>query len=237
MPNSGLKGTTKVVSTRNIKEGEEITIDYSCTEASMSGWKMKMACGCKTASCRKIIRSIQYLSEDLYHKYEPFIPAFLKKEYERQKVCTEKNKPGVFAKRSIKKDEMVFEVIGPIVTYPKPPDYRIGFKWLGISKNTWMIPLRQNPWSSIRHSCSPNVGLRGKNKIVAMRDIAAKEEIMIDDSITEADANWHIACKCKSKTCRKIIRSIQYLPRKLFDQYLPYIPIFFQKVYMAYHHS
>ena len=159
---------------------------------------------------------------------------FLRKEYLQQKVYVGelKNKmPAIFAKRLIKKNEVLFIAKGPIITYSRAPNYKIGFKWLGLGRNLWMIPLRHNPWWTMRHSCEPNVGLRGQTKVVAMRPIKANEEINIDDSITEIDPHWHVRCSCGSKTCRKTIRSIQYLPEKLFKKYQPYTPNFFRQVY------
>lgn len=232
VPNSGLLGKTKVVAMSSIKEGEEVTIDYSCTEASTSQWKMK--CNCSSKECRKLIRSIQFLPAKLFKKYKPYIPKFLQKEYLAQKVYTEQVKNGiysVFAKDKIKKGVVIFEVQGPTIKYSKAPNPQIGFRWLGIAKNTWIIPQRQNSWWSIRHSCNPNVGLKNKIQVVAMKTILPNEEITIDDSITEADPDWKITCHCLSPHCRKIIRSIAYLPSDLFKKYQPFIPKFFQKVY------
>ena len=69
----------------NIKKGEEITIDYSITEDDPY-WKMK--CGCSNKDCRKTIRSIRFLPEKNFKKYRPFIPKFLKKFYEDEKIVS-----------------------------------------------------------------------------------------------------------------------------------------------------
>jgi len=236
-PNAILKGSTAVVALHPIKTSQEVTIDYSSTEASSS--QMKMTCHCQSPSCRRVIRSIQYLPEKLFRKYQRYIMPFLRKEYLQQKVYvgqTKNNAPTIFAKRPIKKNEVLFIVKGPIITYSRAPDYKIGFKWLGLGRNLWMIPLRHNPWWTMRHSCEPNVGLRGQTEVVAMRPIKANEEINIDDSVTEADPRWHVKCSCGSKTCRKTIRSIQYLPEKLFKKYKPYIPAFFRQVHKKRRH-
>ncbi len=232
LPNSGLLGKTKVVAMKPIKKGEEVTIDYSCTEASTSQWKMK--CNCNTTECRRLIRSIQFLPAKLFKKYKPYIPKFLQKEYLAQKVYTEQIANGryaLFAKDKIKKGEKIFDVSGPTIRYTKAPNPQIGFRWLGVAKNTWIIPQRQNPWWSIRHSCNPNVGLKKRTQVVAMRTILPNEEVTIDDSITEADPNWKVVCQCKFPQCRKTIRSVAYLPKELFEKYKPFIPEFFQKVY------
>ncbi len=232
-PNAFLKNKSDVVAIRPIKKGTEITLDYSFTEGGQN-WKMKCRCG--LPECRKQIRSIQSLPETLFRKYQEYVPSFLQKEYLKQKVYVGKIKSGrtVFVKRLIKKGEILFTVEGPRIRFRKPPKDSIGFKWLGISKNEWCIPFRTNPWFYVRHSCDPNVGLVDKNNVVALKIIEANEEIVVDDSITEAQATWKVKCHCGSKNCRGIIRSIQFLPKKQFKKYLPYIPDYFQKIYKLY---
>lgn len=229
-PNAGLHGKSNVVAIRPIKPGEEITIDYSTLE-SHPDWKM--SCNCQSKKCRKIIRSIQYLPEALFKKYKNYISKDLQKAYVKQKVYASQKGNGIFAKKGIRKDEVIFEVEGPIIKYDEAPDYKIGFRWLGISKNRWLIPNRNNPWWRMRHSCNPNVGIADKKKVVAMRTIMPDEEIVIDDSIIEADPRWRVRCSCGMRNCRKIIRSVQYLPVALFKKYRNYIPPFFQSAYKS----
>lgn len=79
-PNAGLKGKVTVVAMKNISKDEQITIDYSITEDDPY-WKMRCNCGQK--NCRKIIRSVKFLSPSLFKKYKEYIPKFLRKEYTR----------------------------------------------------------------------------------------------------------------------------------------------------------
>jgi len=79
-PNSGVRGKINIVAIKDIKEGEEITMDYSIIEGD-DLWEMKCACGSK--NCRGIIRSIQYLPSKTFKKYLPFIPTYFRKVYER----------------------------------------------------------------------------------------------------------------------------------------------------------
>ena len=77
-PNCGIKGKVAMVALKSIKEGEELTIDYSIIEGDEL-WEMKCNCGSK--KCRNIIRSIQYLPEKTFKKYLPYIPTYFKKLY------------------------------------------------------------------------------------------------------------------------------------------------------------
>ncbi len=228
-PNAGLHGRTQVVAMQAIKAGQEILIDYSITE-SHPDWEMK--CLCRNANCRSSIRSIQFLPWSFYERYEDFIPTFLKRSYLKDKIYpTHKKSHGVFAKQAIKKGELLFKVDGPVVEYRFPPNYRLGPHWLAVGKQKWIIPLENNPWNFLKHSCEPNTGLLNKNEVVAMRDILPGQELTMDDSITEADPRWKKPCTCGQKNCRKIIRSIQFLPAERFKKYEPYLSTFAKAVY------
>lgn len=224
--NGGLRACTKVVACRNIAKGEEVTIDYSITEGN-GLWRMKCRCGLPV--CRRIIRSIQYLPNGVFDTYRDFISPFLRKVFYEEKTYTISGEPGVYAKRDFKKGEEIFAVEGPVVAYSFPPDYRVGPKWLSIGKNTWIAPMKGNSWTGLDHSCRPNLGMRGKNIVVALRTIKENERLSIDDSITEADPRWHKKCNCGEKNCRKIIRSVQFLPEKIYRSYLPYVSEFMKK--------
>ena len=142
-------------------------------------------------------------------------------------VSKSTNGKGLFAKKDIKKDEFLFAVKGKSIKddkYYKGKYYLWGPRWLAVGKYKWIIPLRKNLWWFINHSCNPNVGLIGKNKVIAMKNINKNEEITLDYSITEDDPNWKMKCKCKNKRCRKIIKSYRLLPEKLKEKYKNYTP-------------
>jgi|SRR3989344_3196433 len=140
---------------------------------------------------------------------------------------------GIFASRDIKKGKIVSLIKGKIVTLAvidkRPPAY--GPNWIGYGKNKWINTLY--PFDTINHSCNPNVGIKGSRTVVALRNIKKEEELLIDYSTTESDQPWKLdkKCKCGNKGCRKVVKSIQFLPKKIYNKYMPYIPNFFQGVY------
>lgn len=77
-PSASIKGKTTVVALRNLKEGDEITIDYSTIEGD-ERWKMR--CFCREKNCRKTVRSIQFLPHRQFSKYLPYIPVYFKNLY------------------------------------------------------------------------------------------------------------------------------------------------------------
>ncbi|MBI3027164.1 SET domain-containing protein-lysine N-methyltransferase [Candidatus Woesearchaeota archaeon] len=68
-PNSGLKIKGKkavLTAIKNIRQGEEITWDYSTT---MDEDSWKMVCNCGSKNCRKVIGDFKYLPQNIKNKY------------------------------------------------------------------------------------------------------------------------------------------------------------------------
>lgn len=81
-PNAGVKGSVTIVSLRNIKKGEHITIDYSTTECDEL-WSLEVDCECGEKKCRKVIGPIQPLPVKIYKRYLPYIPKAFQAEYKK----------------------------------------------------------------------------------------------------------------------------------------------------------
>jgi hypothetical protein len=177
---------------------------------------------------------VQRLPRELFEKYCEFIPKYLQQLYNAEKtyIVIKNGKRAVYAKQLIKKNAHVFRISGPIVRYAFEPNYSIGYQWFAIGKNAWIVPLRHTPWWAIQHSCEPNVGVIGRDTVVAMRDIQPDEELFVDDSSIEADPKWTRTCECDSPHCRGSIRSVQFLTPELFKQYKSYMPTFLRRTYL-----
>lgn len=80
-PNAAIIGTKTVIALRNIKPNEEITIDYSMTDADEL-WEL-FPCQCNMKNCRKHIRSIQHLAPSIVRTHLPFIPKYFVDLYKR----------------------------------------------------------------------------------------------------------------------------------------------------------
>lgn len=75
----------------------------------------------------------------------------------------------------------------------------------------------------INHSCDPNAGLRFRDEapvLIALRPIAAGEEITWDYSTTLSDPEWRLACACGSPRCRREVRAFDTLPEERRRWYL-----------------
>lgn len=141
---------------------------------------------------------------------------------------------GIFTKEVIKKGEFVCRLKGKKFhwKYNEKTDRELGANWFGLGKDIWVDPAF--PLSHINHSCGPNLGMKGKIMFYALRDIQPGEELTFDYAISEEENSWRMRCHCGSKKCRGYMTAIQELPKKVFYEYLPYIPTYFQKVYKRY---
>jgi hypothetical protein len=63
---------------RDIQENEELTFDYSTSEYS----KWEMNCSCGFDVCRGQIKSIEFLPQEYYERYQPYVPKYFKEIYE-----------------------------------------------------------------------------------------------------------------------------------------------------------
>ncbi|MBI4090793.1 MAG: SET domain-containing protein [Candidatus Komeilibacteria bacterium] len=138
---------------------------------------------------------------------------------------------GVVAGKDFKKGKLVTTVRGP-VRYIRVETKKQAQKhavWIGRTKYTWFDP--RPPLHRLNHSCDPNTGIRGKTRMYALRDIKKGEEITIDYSTIEPQPLWSMPCSCRTKKCRKVVRSIEFLPYTTYRKYLPYIPTYFQSMY------
>ena len=86
-------------------------------------------------------------------------------------------------------------------------------EWYGaaeipIADNLYIGPLhaeeREGSMIFSNHSCEPNIGVQGQIVFVAMRDIAAGEELTHDWATTD-DEDYRMECRCGAATCRKIV--------------------------------
>jgi uncharacterized protein len=74
------------------------------------------------------------------------------------------------------------------------------------------------PGRLVNHSCTPNTGIIEDTRLVALRAIAAGEEIRFDYSTTISDG-WTMPCRCGSPECRGLVVAFQLLSPDLRRKY------------------
>lgn len=138
---------------------------------------------------------------------------------------------GLFAIKPIKKGEIVAIKGGYIIDWETLEKYKnlIGASYLQIADNLLLAPLKktevENVMIFLNHSCDPNVGMRGEITYVAMRNIKAGEELVIDYAMMDDDS-WRMKCKCGSKNCRRLITGRDWKRKELQHRYGKYFSSF-----------
>jgi SET domain-containing protein len=78
----------------------------------------------------------------------------------------------------------------------------------------------------LNHSCEPNVGVRGQIVFVALRDVAAGEELTLDYAMIDHDTE-PMDCRCGASACRGRVTGQDWrkpeLQRKYGDHFAWYL--------------
>ena len=132
---------------------------------------------------------------------------------------------GVFALKDFSQEEIIFEVKGELITCNEDDDIdeRIRNNTFRFDEEYYLSP-EGEMGDFLNHSCEPNSGvIKRFNKlfIKAIRDIKKGEEVCFDYStILAPDDTWQMKCACGSKSCRKIIKKFNTLPKPLQEKYI-----------------
>lgn len=155
---------------------------------------------------------------------------------------TKKYGKGVFAKKNIRKDEMLFVMGGYILTVD---DDNNGLekeaidKPIDISDYFFIGPrnkrdLEMMPQHYVNHSCTPNAGFKGQIFMVAIRNINKGEEIFYDYAMVmspneNSNSYFKMKCLCGSKNCRGYITEDDWEIPKLQKRYKGYFQWYLQE--------
>jgi SET domain-containing protein len=141
---------------------------------------------------------------------------------------------GLFAKESIKKDEVVVIWGGNFVNRTEADLARQkGLAVQQIDENLFDVfdwdNKNQDPSYNHNHSCDPNTWMKDEVTIISRRNIKTGEELSIDYAMFELD-NDHIMpwkCQCGSELCRRTVTGKDWRKKDLQERYknhfFPYI--------------
>lgn len=126
---------------------------------------------------------------------------------------------GVFARTDISHASLLLRYHGPLLPYEQTSPQTLAVQigpdlYLGASGDLD---------DCVNHSCEPNAGLVIRSPenvtLIALRDIAAGEEIFFDYSTTMDEDDFEMPCSCGRETCRGLIRDFKHLPMELRQKY------------------
>lgn len=148
-----------------------------------------------------------------------------------------RNGKGVFATKSYKVGDNLFEIEGEVIRYTKNVDLKKEFTndYFRLGENDFIDPKEQLAFF-VNHSCVPNTKIekiRGKLYMTAIFDLRIGEEVHIDYTTNSAiDDTWSMNCNCGEEKCRGKIGNIGDLPKDVFRKYvrLRIIPKYIQNI-------
>ena len=141
---------------------------------------------------------------------------------------------GVVAIADIEKDEIVAIKAGHVVTRAELDEVvaAAGDFALQIDDDFYIAPKLPDEVLDmsvmINHSCDPNVGFRGSVTYVAIRDIAAGEELSHDYAMERSD-DYSLDCRCGSALCRGKVTGEDWKLPELQSRYGEYFSIYLRR--------
>jgi hypothetical protein len=126
---------------------------------------------------------------------------------------------GVFATENIIAGALLLRFTGPLLRYEQTTPQTLA---LQIGPDLYLGESGAAD-DCVNHSCDPNAGLiidGADVRLIALRDIAAGEQIAFDYSTTMDEDDFEFDCLCGSSRCRGRIRDFQHLPAALQRRYV-----------------
>ncbi len=138
------------------------------------------------------------------------------------RINPEKGGHGVFARQPIPAGERVIVWGGRVISTQEleqvPEENRCSL--VQIEEDLFSLTMGDpEPADMINHSCNPNVGLDGQIVLVAMRDIAAGEEVCFDYAMTDGIPYDEFECVCGAENCRGWITGNDWKKPELWERY------------------
>jgi SET domain-containing protein len=141
---------------------------------------------------------------------------------------------GLFARQAIAAGEIVTVKGGHIFTarHWAELEPELGPAEVQISEDLVIAPghrdEREGSMMYTNHSCEPNLAIQGQIVFVAMRDIAAGEELTHDWATTD-DGTYEMTCRCGQPSCRRVITGKDWMKPELRERYKGWFCWFLQR--------
>lgn len=135
---------------------------------------------------------------------------------------------GMFTAKPFRADSIVLDVRDPFYLSQAKPYAQLilcGFTHADIFQvgHDLFLPPYGGLDDFTNHSCDPNCGLRVDSSgfdMIALRDIAAGEELTYDYSTHQEHPQEDMICQCGTPACRGVVRSFSTLPDGQRRRYL-----------------
>ncbi len=81
----------------------------------------------------------------------------------------------------------------------------------------------------VNHSCAPSLGFVGEITLIALRDIAADEQLTFDYATCDSQPYDEFECECGTALCRTKVTGEDWMLRELQDRYRGHFSPYLQK--------
>ena len=129
---------------------------------------------------------------------------------------------GSFAVEPVRAGETVAAFGGYVVTADTLATFSLNrqSRSIQIDDDLYVVP-GETPEAGdmLNHSCEPNCGILGQLLVVAMRDIAAGEELTFDYAMSDASDYDEFRCLCGQPNCREIVTGSDWRDPVLQEKY------------------
>lgn len=99
-----------------------------------------------------------------------------------------------------------------------PPERQVHS--LQVAEELFLVcPERSEDPDFVNHSCEPNCGIAGNVLLVALRDVAAGDELTFDYAMCDSDPYDEFECLCGTATCRRKVTGNDWMIPELQDRY------------------
>ena len=142
---------------------------------------------------------------------------------------------GLFAREPIRRREVVAVKGGHIMT---PAEWTRLEPLVGeaaavyIATNLVIAPRTSAEYEGsmmhLNHSCEPNVGVEGQIVFIALRDVAAKEELLVDYAMMD-DHDERMTCSCGAAACRGVVTGQDWKLPELQRRYKGYFSSYLER--------
>jgi hypothetical protein len=149
--------------------------------------------------------------------------------------CPGKGGRGVYARVPLSRGEILVIFGGDVV----PGDVLAGLDatarrfTLQVDEDAYLVSTRIGPADWVNHSCDPNAGVQGQITLVALRDIAAGEEICFDYAMSDGTCYDEFDCQCGSPRCRGRVTGDDWRLPDLRDRYRGHFSTFLEQRVLA----
>lgn len=128
---------------------------------------------------------------------------------------------GVFADQPIPRGRLLIVFGGDVIDRKQVEQLSPELRPLVIQvdEDCFLVSTKPGPADWVNHSCEPNAGLRGQISLVALRDIAAGEEITFDYAMSDGCDYDEFDCGCGAARCRRRVTGQDWCKPELVERY------------------